>query len=197
MNNASRSLNTISSPCFPLTTYKPQLNFTMSPFKKPPDFPKPPRPSSRSSNPFSAKQIAKQKTPNTWSWQEHDKLIQSCDARATELQQVIIDSVVLLVPQTQADTKGEYKVIITTKYDELGELQAWLVKVQRFCERIRRTRAFGNKGSSFDNEVAEVSAYGWIVNDGDVTGSTHVSPMRAMWQLERRMKGWEETLKKA
>jgi hypothetical protein len=120
----------------------------------------------------------------TYSWEMHDKLINTCNTLARTLIATIDKARDRITLKDKADKTGEHHKDIVKKWEML---QTWRHRAQRamnLCDWERLGRTGDRTHSPYDTEPAIRSRYAWALG---IRGQTPVSPMRVLWQLERRL----------
>lgn len=117
-------------------------------------------------------------------WRTHDSLLHICERKAQELLDAITAAVSRVIKQDNRALNSANHETIRKKYQMLNTCQDYAHEAQYFCARMLvSSKAYG-KISPFDTQPAERSEYAWIPRK---EGKTPVSPMRAVWQLERTL----------
>jgi hypothetical protein len=120
----------------------------------------------------------------TYHWEKHDELIDSCNTIARKIIAEIDEAQVRIAAQDEADETGEYHEEIANKWTML---EVWHYRAKRaivLCDWERLGRKANRTHSPYDTEPSTTSRYAYALN---IEGKVNVSPMRVLWQLERRL----------
>jgi hypothetical protein len=125
-----------------------------------------------------------QPSMSTHAWERHNELIYCCGVSARWLKTKIEEAKARLTIEDEADHNGVNHAAILKKWKTL---QAWQHMVQRtesLCDWERTVHMDDRTDSSFDAVPASRSRYVWALN---IRGESPVSPMRAVFQLEKSL----------
>jgi hypothetical protein len=117
-------------------------------------------------------------------WEKHDELIGTCHEMAQTLIAKIDKAHDRVKHEFEADKTGDQYEEIEKKRITLYTRKHLAQKALVLCEWERLQRKTNRLHSPFDTEPAIRSRYAWTL---DILDQDAVSPMRVLWQLERRL----------
>jgi hypothetical protein len=117
-------------------------------------------------------------------WQRHDQCIYGCGLQARWLKDKILDAQARLKLQDKADKNGARQDEILKKWETLKDWQQMAQRTESLCEWEQAVHMDVRTDSPFDTVPASRSRYAWALN---IRSGTPVSPMRAVFHLEKKL----------
>jgi hypothetical protein len=117
-------------------------------------------------------------------WQRHDQCIYGCGLQARWLKDKILDAQARLKLQDKADKTGAHHDEIVKKWETLKAWQQMVQRTESLCEWEQAVHMNVRTHSPFDTVPASRSRYAWALN---IRGDTPVSPMRAVFHLDKKL----------
>ena len=120
----------------------------------------------------------------SYAWGNHDDLITTLASAARTLRSESTKAVFRITSEDEEDRSGEHHAELVEEWRLLQARQDLAKITINLCDWERLGRAMNRSHSPWDAEPAVRSRYAWALG---MSGDTPVSPMRALFELEKRL----------